>query len=74
LNALLAVIGIDFYRTKLMILEVRNGTLSRIPSHSITQLSESLPNNWKPITCPVQVYAAESAVNYMNHRQRKRGS
>jgi hypothetical protein len=29
--------------------------LSRIPSHSITRLSELLPHNWKPITCPAQV-------------------
>jgi hypothetical protein len=29
--------------------------LSRIPAHSITRLSELLPQNWKPITCPAQV-------------------
>ena len=29
--------------------------LSRIPSHSITRLSELLPHNWKPITGPAQV-------------------
>jgi transposase len=29
--------------------------LSRIPSHSITRLSELFPHNWKPITCPTQV-------------------
>ena len=28
--------------------------LSRIPAHSITRLSELLPHNWKPMTCPVQ--------------------
>jgi hypothetical protein len=28
--------------------------LSRIPSHSINRLSELLPHNWKPITCPAQ--------------------
>ena len=26
--------------------------LSRIPAHSITRLSELLPHNWNPITCP----------------------
>ncbi|HSC17443.1 MAG TPA: transposase domain-containing protein [Rhizomicrobium sp.] len=29
--------------------------LSRIPAHSISRLSELLPHNWKPITCPAQV-------------------
>jgi hypothetical protein len=28
------------------------GALSRIPSHSITRLSELLPYNWKPMACP----------------------
>jgi transposase len=28
--------------------------LSRIPSHPITQLSELLPQNWKPLTSPAQ--------------------
>ena len=28
--------------------------LARIPAHSITQLAELLPHNWKSITCPVQ--------------------
>lgn len=28
--------------------------LSRIPAHSITRLSELLPNNWKPATSPAQ--------------------
>jgi len=28
--------------------------LSRITAHSITRLSELLPHNWKPMTCPVQ--------------------
>ena len=29
--------------------------LSRVPSHSVTRLSELLPQNEKPITCPAQV-------------------
>jgi transposase len=28
--------------------------LSRMPAHSITRLSELLPHNWNPMTCPVQ--------------------
>jgi transposase len=28
--------------------------LSRVPAHSITRLSELLPHNWNPITCPAQ--------------------
>ncbi len=28
--------------------------LSRIPAHSITRLSELVPHNWKPTTCPGQ--------------------
>jgi hypothetical protein len=28
--------------------------LSRVPAHSITRLSELLPHNWQPTTCPVQ--------------------
>src|SRR5947209_13821029 len=28
--------------------------LSRIPAHSISRLSELLPHNWKPTTCPAQ--------------------
>ena len=28
--------------------------LSRIPAHSITRLSELLPHNWQPGTCPAQ--------------------
>src|SRR6476620_5485111 len=28
--------------------------LSRIPAHSITRLSELLPHNWQPVTCPAQ--------------------
>jgi hypothetical protein len=28
--------------------------LSRVSAHSITRLSELLPHNWQPTTCPVQ--------------------